>query len=430
MGAGGSGGPGASYLRGIFSRRMTTGVALSVRQARALHLAAQGLLAPPSRVARREDVRLAIARMQVLQIDTIHVVARSPYLVLFSRLGAYEPRWLDELLESARIFECWAHEACFAPIEDYGIHRRSLETRAHWFVNRARLLVRRDGEAMRALLAHVGERGPVKAADFERPKGARSGWWSWKKEKAWLEAWLALGELMIARRENFHRVYDLRRRVYPAAETLELPTAEAAERALVERSVRALGVTKARWIHDYFRTRPRLADSDLEPLLRDGRLVQVAVEGWREKGYVHREHLALARRLASGALAATHTALLSPFDPVVWDRERVSSMFGFDYRLECYVPAPKRRHGYFVLPVLRRGELVGRLDAKAHRAEGLFEVKSLHLEPGVRTSDALLRDVARAIASCAAWHGTPEVRIRATEPAGARRALAAALAPA
>jgi uncharacterized protein YcaQ len=409
---------------------MTTRIALSVRQARALHLAAQGLLAPPPRLATREDVHRAIARMHVLQIDTIHVVARSPYLVLFSRLGPYPPRWLDELLESTRIFECWSHEACFAPIEDYAIHRRSLETRDHWFVNRARRLVRRDAKAMRALLAHVGERGPVKAADFERPKGARSGWWSWKKEKAWLEAWLALGELMIARRENFHRVYDLRGRVYPAAETLELPTAEAAERALVERSVRALGVTQARWIHDYFRTRPRRTDSDLEPLLRDGTLVQVKVEGWTNAGYVHRDHLALAQSIAGGALAATHTALLSPFDPVVWDRERVSSMFGFEYRLECYLPAPERKHGYFVLPILRRGELVGRLDAKAHRAEGLFEVKTLHLEPEVRTSDALLRDVARAIGSCAAWHGTPEVHIGATEPARARRALAASLGPA
>lgn len=416
----------------MFPPPMIDGIALSLGQARALHLAAQGLLAPPPRPARREDVRHAIARMQVVQIDTIHVVARSPYLVLFSRLGPYEPRWLDELLESARIFECWAHEACFAPIEDYAIHRRSLETRQHWFVNRARLLVRRDEAPMRALLAHVGERGPVRAADFERPKRARSGWWSWKKEKAWLEAWLALGELMIARRENFHRVYDLRRRVYPAAETLELPTAEAAQRALVERAVRALGVTKARWIHDYFRTRPRLRDADLEPLLRDGRVERVTVEGWEEPGYVHRDHLPLARRLVSGALAATHTALLSPFDPVVWDRERASAMFGFDYRLECYVPAPKRRHGYFVLPILRRGQLVGRLDAKAHRAEGLFEVKRLHLELGVRKGealDALLRDVAGAIGSCAAWHGTPEVHVRATEPAGARRILAAALRP-
>jgi uncharacterized protein YcaQ len=266
----------------------------------------------------------------------------------------------------------------------------------------------------------------VKAADFMGPKRARSGWWSWKKEKAWLEAWFALGELMIARRVNFHRVYDLRRRVYPAADTLELPSAAAAQRAIVERTVRALGVTQARWIHDYFRTRPRLAVGDLEPLLEEGTLVAADVEGWAEPGFIHRDHVAEAERIVAGELVARHTTLLSPFDPVVWDRERVAAMFGFDYRLECYVPAPKRKYGYYVLPILRRGQLVGRLDAKAHRAEGVFEVKALYLEPAVRTSDALLRDVSDAIASCAAWHGTPAVQIRKTVPVAARTALAAA----
>jgi uncharacterized protein len=403
---------------------MPTRLSFSARQARALHLAAQGLLASPRRRATREDVRAAIARMELLQIDTIHVVARSPYLVLFSRLGPYEPRWLDELLESAQIFECWAHEACFAPIEAYGLHRRSLETRNHWSMNRARRLFREDGEGMRALLAHVTEHGPVKATDFARPKGARSGWWSWKKEKAWLEAWLALGELMIARRVNFHRVYDLRRRVHPGADALELPSAAAAQRAIVERTVRALGITQARWINDYFRTRPRLADRDVEPLVAEGTLVAADVEGWSAPGFVHRDHLGEAEAIAAGERVATHTTLLSPFDPVVWDRARVAAMFGFDYRLECYVPAPKRKYGYYVLPILRRGELVGRLDAKAHRAEGIFEVKALYLEPASRSSDALLHDVAAAIASCAAWHGTPEVHMGRTVPAGARRALA------
>jgi uncharacterized protein YcaQ len=398
-------------------------LSLSAREARALQLAAQGLLTPPRRRATKEDVRLAIARMSLLQIDTIHVVARSPYLVLFSRLGPYQPRWLDELLASVAIFECWAHEACFAPIEDWALHRRVVETRDHWFVNRARQVLRADGKAMRALLAHVGEHGPVKAADFDRPRRGASGWWSWKKEKRWLEAWLALGELMIARRENFHRVYDLSRRVHPEAERLELPSPEDARRAVVERSLRALGVTRARWIHDYFRTRPRLGDAELRPLVEDGTAVEVEVEGWTSPGYVHRDHVADARRLAAGGLAATHTTLLSPFDPVVWDRERAAAMFGFEYRLECYLPAPRRRYGYYVLPILRRGELVGRLDAKAHRAEGVFEVRSLHLERRVSPSDALLRDVARAIAACAAWHATPAVRIRSTAPARLRTAL-------
>jgi uncharacterized protein YcaQ len=406
---------------------MTRPLALGTAQARALHLAAQGLLAPPRRRATKDDVRLALRRMALLQIDTIHVVARSPYLVLFSRLGPYEPRWLDELLASGDLFECWAHEACFAPIEDWALHRRVTETRSHWAVDRARRQLRDHAEPMRALLARVREQGPVKAADFERGDGARSGWWDWKKEKAWLEAWVALGELMIARRENFQRVYDLRSRVHPASEALPLPSPAEAKRALVERAVRALGVTEARWVHDYFRTRPRLREEDLGSLLDDGTVVEAEVEGRKARAFVHRDLVPTARAIAGGALRPTHATLLSPFDPVVWDRARVKAMFGFDYRLECYTPAPKRRYGYYVLPILRRGALVGRLDAKAHRADGVFEVRALHLEPGIPAGEALLADLARAIASCAAWHGTPAVRVRRTVPRSVRAPLAALL---
>jgi uncharacterized protein YcaQ len=280
---------------------------------------------------------------------------------------------------------------------------------------------------MRALLEHVRASGPVRAADFARAPGGRSGWWDWKDEKSWLEAWVALGELMVARRERFHRVYDLRSRVHPASESLPLPSPEDAARALVERAVRALGVTQARWVNDYFRTRPRLGDDDLGPLVADGTIVEVEVEGWKGRAFVHRDHLPTARAIAAGELRSTRSALLSPFDPVVWDRERALGMFGFDYRLECYVPAPKRRHGYYVLPILRRGALVGRLDAKAHRVDGVFEVKALYLEPGVTPGEALLRDVASAIAPCAAWHGTPEIRVGRTVPGPVRAPLAALL---
>jgi hypothetical protein len=409
---------------------MAAPLTLTAGQARAVHLAAQGLLRPPARAATRDDVRAAVARMSLLQLDTIHVVARSPYLVLFSRLGDYQPAWLDELVASTTLFEVWAHEACIAPIEDYPLLRRSLETRDHWFVNRARRLRRRQGRGMLALLDHVRQHGPVKASDFADSRRGRSGWWDWKAEKSWLEAWLALGDLMVARREKFQRVYDLASRVYPAGAALALPTAAEASRGLAERAVRALGVTRPRWINDYFRTRPRLTAADLAPLLADGTLVEVAVKGWPEPGVVHRDHLGLAEAAAAGALRATRTVLLSPFDPVIWDRERVLSLFGFDYKLECYTPAPRRRYGYFTLPILRRGALVGRLDAKAHRAEGRFEVKALHLEPEVKVGEPLLADLARAIQSCAGWHRTPEVEVRRTVPAAARRRLAALLADA
>jgi uncharacterized protein YcaQ len=140
-------------------------------------------------------------------------------------------------------------------------------------------------------------------------------------------------------------------------------------------------------------------------------LLKLAVKGWEHPAYVHRDHASLLEAAARGRLRATQTTLLSPFDPVVWDRARARAMFGFDYTIECYTPQAKRRYGYFVLPILRRGRLVGRLDAKAHREDGLFEVKQLFLEDGIKADAGLVTDIAGAISACANWHETPRVRI-------------------
>jgi hypothetical protein len=404
---------------------------LTVQQARNLHLAAQSLLRPPRARATRRRLLVAIEGMQLLQIDTIHVVARSPYFVLFSRLGAYPPQWLDDALAAGDIFECWAHEACFAPIADFALHRHGTNPRDHhWAYRRAQRAHREDRANMDRLLAHVRDNGPVKSTDFEREEKGQAGWWGWKDEKGWLEAWFALGELMILRRENFQRVYDLTERVLDSI-GMQMPEAlDPAEvrRAQMLRAVRALGVAQARWVADYFRSGKRFTDDDLQPLVDSGELVRVRVKGWAECGYVHRDHADLLEQARGGRLRATHTTLLSPFDPVVWDRERASAMFGFDYTIECYTPQPKRRYGYFVLPILRRGRLVGRLDAKAHRDGGRFEVKKLYLEKGIKADASLIADLAGAIRTCAAWHGTPRVVIDHSEPAAMIVDLRAALA--
>jgi uncharacterized protein YcaQ len=385
---------------------------LTPSQARLLQLGAQGLLNKPRARATPAALLAAIARMQLLQIDTINIVARSPYLVLFSRLGAYPNPWLMDSLEHGAIFECWGHEACFAPIADYALHRRHmLEMSQHWAVNRARRVQGEHADPMDRLLTHVRETGAVSSADFERTDGVAGGWWGWKSEKGWLEAWFALGELMIRRRVNFQRVYDLRERVvgrHPGWDD-EPPSAAEVRRAFICKSVRALGIAQARWIADYFRMTPRVSADELAPLVASGELTPVDVAGWDAPAYVHADHLGLLDEAMADRLRATHTTLLSPFDPIVWDRARASAMFDFDYRLECYTPAEKRVHGYFVLPILSRGRLVGRLDAKAHRADGVFEIRSLSLESGVRGGKGLAADVAQAIRSCADWHQTPAV---------------------
>lgn len=394
-------------------------VSLSLAQARNLHLAAQGLLQPPTRTAKRADVAACIQRMALLQIDTIHVVSRSPYLVLHSRLGDYPRAWLEEALAAAQVFETWAHEACFAHVDDLHIHRAyNQHARQHWGVVHARKLASAQRPHLDKLLEHIRTNGPVKSSDFERPEGKGGAWWGWKDEKRWLEALFGLGELMIARRENFHRVYDLSERVAPQLQQQAPQHSEATLHThLIEKAIAALGITQARWVNDYFRTKPRFKDVDLDALVDAGTVQRVAVEGWDAPGYVHTSHAALLKKASAGKLQATHTALLSPFDPVVWDRERASTLFDFDYRLECYTPEEKRVYGYFVLPILCRGELIGRLDAKAHRAEGVFEVRALYAQPGLVWTNDHLTDVAQAIQRSADWHGTPQVRITRTQPA-------------
>jgi uncharacterized protein YcaQ len=231
---------------------------------------------------------------------------------------------------------------------------------------------------------------------------------------------------MIVRRENFQRVYGLREMVLPDWEDHHAASMDDADDAMVSKSIEALGVTTSRWIADYYRMPVARASAALNRLLDRGTVLKTAIDGLGA-AYVDESNVALASKAARGKLEPRRTVLLSPFDPVVWHRLRASDLFGFDYRIECYTPAEKRVYGYFTLPILHRGELVGRLDPKAHRASGVFEVKSLHLEPGFISNDCFVRELAETLIGFAAWHGTPEVRITRTNPVELRDELQRAL---
>ncbi|QDQ27159.1 winged helix-turn-helix domain-containing protein [Chitinimonas arctica] len=396
-----------------------TNPALSLAAARSLHLAAQGLLAPSRRKAGKADVLACIRRMALLQIDTIHVVARSPYLVLWSRLGQYDPAWLEALLAEGKLFEYWAHEACFVPTEDYGLlrHRMLDLTGMGWKFSLQWL--QKHGAEIEALVQRIREQGPVRSADFERAGGGKgSGWWDWKPEKRHLEVLFTSGRLMVAERRNFQRVYDLAERVLARGfadgwrDERDLPTPEAARLEMIRRSCQALGVVKAGWIADYYRLKGGKYEQPLHALADSGELIPVRLESASHDAFVHRDLAPLLDKAVAGELQSTVTTLLSPFDPVVWDRKRAAELFDFDYRIECYTPAEKRKYGYFVLPILSRGKLVGRVDAKAHRKLGVFELKALYLEPGIRASQRLIGDIGAAVQRCADWHGTPHIEVR------------------
>jgi uncharacterized protein YcaQ len=390
--------------------------------ARALLLAAQGLLHPPP-TATRESVLGAIRRMEALQIDTINVVARSHLLVLFSRLGAFAPAWLDDLLAQREIFEYWSHAACFLPAEDFPLYRPAMLRRRE--NSRYTAWLKQHAAVAERVLEQIRAGGAVRAADFEWKEGPVREWWDRKPEKHALEALYDTGVLMIARRDRFQRIYDLRERVRPDWNDEDLPTDEHVERELALKAVRALGAAPARWVPDYFRRPKRGFAEFLERLAEEGAIHRVSVP---ELGpgpvYVHPDHLGLVDAAASGTLRSTVTTLLSPFDPVVWDRARALELFGFEYRIEVYTPAEQRKFGYFTLPILHRGALVGRLCPKAHRREGTFEIRHLRLESGVAVTDELARDLGAALRDCAAWHGTPEVVIRNSDPPELRDRMA------
>ncbi|HGL6717913.1 winged helix DNA-binding domain-containing protein [Burkholderia contaminans] len=401
---------------------------LSTAAARALHLAAQGLLTPPRRKATKSDVLDAIRRMAQLQIDTIHVVARSPYLVLFSRLGDFSPQWLDEHLAEARLFEYWSHEACFLPVEQFGLMRYKMLDPSGMGWKYAAEWHEQNRPDIERLLARIRAEGPVRSADFAREDGVKgNGWWDRKPEKRHLEVLFTTGDLMVSERRNFQRVYDVRERVLPDwDDARDLPPRSAVLPALLDYTCRALGVVRADWVADYYRLPRRSYRAELEQLAGTGDLIPVAIDDWKEPAYVHRSLEALLPAAEADTLRSTVTTLLSPFDPVVWDRRRASTLFGFDYTIECYTPGHKRRYGYFCLPVLHRGRLVGRIDAKAHRTLGTFELKTVHVEPGVRFGTGLAADVAKAVRKLAAWHGTPKVTVGHLAPPELVKALAGA----
>jgi hypothetical protein len=387
-------------------------------------IAAQGLQQrPPSLApATKADALQMIQRLRGVQIDTIHVVARSPYLVLWSRLGAYPQRWLDELLAEGALFEYWARAASFLPIEEYPLYRRLMLNQLTWHENRWRPWMQAHAELIDTLLARIRERGPVRSADFTRTGGAKPGWWNWTDEKTALDGLWMRGDLMIASRQQFQRVYDLRERVLPGCDDAQTPELEAVYDTFALNTVKALGVTKAAWVADYFGLSKKVSQSAIERLARRGELHTAQVEGWEEPGYFHPDHREAIEAATNGQIPVSRTTLLSPFDPLVWDRTRAQEMFNFTYRIECYTPAPKRIYGYFTLPILYNNALIGRLDPKAHRKEGVFEVKALHLEPGVVVDDTLVAEMRSALHACASWHETPQVIVRAaSEPGLAHR---------
>jgi hypothetical protein len=388
---------------------------LSLEAARRIALAAQGFAAGrPAGTIGQGHLRRVLERIQLHQIDSVNVLARAHYLPLFSRLGAYPRELLDRAAwgKPRRLFEYWAHEASLLPLEMEPLMRwrmpRAERGEGIWRGLRA-FAGERRGEA-EAVLARIAAEGPLAASDFAAPKRT-GGWWQWSAAKAALEWLFWTGRITTAtRRRSFERLYDLRERVIPK-KVLALPTPDEAEaqRQLLDRSGRALGVATEGDLRDYFRLKPGEARPRIAELVEAGRLVPVRVEGWAQQAYLHAE--------ARQPRKVEASALVVPFDPLVWERSRTERLFGLRYRIEIYTPAAKRVHGYYVLPFLHRERIAARVDLKADRQSGVLRVQAAHGERGAPEDTA--DHLAAELRLMARWLGLERVEVELRGDLGA-----------
>jgi uncharacterized protein YcaQ len=371
---------------------------LSIADARALALAAQGFdTARPKTKATQRHVDALISRLGVIQIDSVNVLVRSQELPLFSRLGNHNRNAIPKATEQQKLFEYWGHEAAHLPVEIHPLFRWKMEAARlgkakHWgltsFYDDNKAFVKR-------MLKHVEKNGPTTSRELSTRTEKKGTWWDWDEAKVALEYLFLTGQLMSrGRGTDFARIYDTPERVLPG-DVLNAPTPSEhdARKQLLVRSAIAQGVATASDLADYYRQKPTTVKPLITELVEEGELRTVAVDGWTEKAFIHR-----AAKLPKQLHA---TALLSPFDSLVWCRPRNERLFDFHYRIEIYTPKEKRKFGYYVLPFMMNGEMVGRVDLKADRANSKLLVHSVHTEKGVKRStinDALNNEL-RVMAS-------------------------------
>jgi uncharacterized protein YcaQ len=373
----------------------------------------------------------------VVQIDTINVARRSQYLVLWSRLGAYNEADFDALLYPRRaIFEYWAHAASILPMSDFPYYLAMMQgARRHLYTD-DRTWVDKHPEVVAQTLEAIRDRGPLASADFERPNdGRRAEAWDWhglKESRRALAALWTLGDVMVHSRRGGQKVYDLREHVLadvygddPLA-NISIPAPEEQARYLARRTLQTLGVTTPSWLRNYFSMAwpegtiagaswRASARALLDELVASGEAVPVTIEGIKEAAYVDVARLPDMERLRAGYIPP-RTTFLSPFDSLIWDRARARALFDYEVCFEAYVVPEKRRYGYYCLAILHQGRLVGRFDPKMDRDDGAFHVRALYLEPGVKADAALLDGIAGALRDLARFLGAESITVDRTEP--------------
>ena len=376
---------------------------LSASEARRLALGAQGMNdgRPTGRITRRHLHRV-LDRVGLIQIDSVNVLVRSQELPLFARLGPHPRTLIDDAAARGELFEYGVHEASHVPTAHYHLHRWRMRTPQRW--KPLSDLMEQRPSFVEDVYRFVADNGPIAAGDLQQRSGPKGSWWDWDDGKVALEALFHEGRVSARRRPNdFARMYDITERVIPADVLARpaVPELEARKELLVLAAGHH-GVATVADLADYHRQKPAVCEPLIAELVEEGRLLPVAVEGWDRPAYVLPD-VKVPRRVSA-------RALLSPFDPIVWRRERAERLFGFHYRIEIYTPKAKRRYGYYVLPFLLGDELVGRVDLKADRAAGALMVQSAWGEPGIAEVE-VADEMYQELELMAGWLGLERVEL-------------------
>lgn len=391
---------------------------VSPAAARRIALSAQGFGMPRAASVGTRQLNLLLGRVGVLQIDSVNVLERSHYLPVFARLGPYDKALLDRLTlrPKAPYLEYWAHVATFVPAADWPLWKWRMRALREKYTRKPDAWPIAHRELLAWVRAELATKGPMPASAIEHDANERRGpWWGWSDVKHALEYLFMFGEVVTAGRRNFERVYALPEHVLPReALDSEVPRDDAV-RELVRRAARSHGIGTVRDLADYYRLSIADATRALRDLADSGDVRRVSVDGWTAPAFLHRD-VRVPRRIEAAAL-------LSPFDPVVWERDRALRLFDFHYRIEIYTPAEKRVYGYYTLPVLVDDRLVGRIDLKNDRQTGVLRVQSAwregHAPPGVEER------VVPVLRELAAWQGLEAIAV--ADRGDLARPLAAAL---
>ncbi|MCJ7524847.1 MAG: winged helix DNA-binding domain-containing protein [Candidatus Aminicenantes bacterium] len=405
---------------------------ISKKTARRMVLHAQ-LLDGKTRIRKgRAGVAQAVGHLGYVQIDTIAVIERAHHHTLWTRVPGYRPEHLHQAHAVNRsLFEYWGHAASYLPMADYRFYlpmmRSFLDPQNAWY----RGWGEKYGSYLEPVMKRIREEGAKAARDFENPGGRRTGpWWDWKPAKAALELLFWRGELMVRERQGFQRLYDLTERVLPTGTDVRMPAPDELGRFIVRRALGALGLANEKEIRDYIRIGDKeIIAGAIREMLESAEIVCLTVKGQKGVVYALPKVLEAVSRLRAvpsrpattgpsrpATTGAPRVRLLNPFDNLVISRSRLKERFAFDYTLECYVPKEKRRHGYFVLPILFGENIVGRLDPKADRRNRSFIVRHLAIEPGFAGAEGLLPELGRALGELARFNGCEKIILENVQP--------------